>query len=100
MDPPTLVRVRQEYAQLSEDQKLYSNSDQRGFSLSDSISAQNPCRVISLCPTFGEDTGVTAQVSAYCPVQKKGSGNLMCCEYITLKGTKAALERVSDLVLR
>lgn len=98
VDPPTLARLRQEYAQLSEDQKLYSNLDQRGFSLSESISAHNPCRIISLCPTFGEDTGVKAQVSVYCPVQKKGSGNLVCCEYINLRGTKAALGRVSDLI--
>lgn len=98
MDPPTLARVRQEYAQLSPEKKAFSNPDLRGFNLSESISAQNPCRVITLCPTFGEDTGVTAQVSAYCPVQKKNAGNLICCEYITLKGTKAALERVRDLV--
>lgn len=98
MDPPTLARVRQEYAQLSQTQKEYKNPDLRGFTLSESISAHNPCRVITLCPTFGEDTGVTAQVSAYCPVQKKSTSNLICCEYITLRGTKAALERVSDLV--
>lgn len=98
MDPPTLARVRQEYSQLSQAQKEYKNPDLRGFNLSESISAHNPCRVITLCPTFGEDTGVTAQVSAYCPVQKKSTSNLICCEYITLRGTKAALERVSDLV--
>jgi glucose-6-phosphate dehydrogenase assembly protein OpcA len=98
MDPPTLARVRQEYAQLPLEKKQFSNPDLRGFNLSDSISAQNPCRVITLCPTFGEDTGVTAQVSAYCPVHKKSSSNLICCEYITLKGIKPALERVSDLV--
>ncbi|MGB3308164.1 MAG: glucose-6-phosphate dehydrogenase assembly protein OpcA [Nodosilinea sp.] len=98
VDPPTLARLRQEYANLSEEQKLYPNLDQRGFSLSESISAHNPCRIISLCPTFGEDTGVKAQVSVYCPVQKKGSGNLVCCEYINLRGTKAALGRVSDLI--
>lgn len=98
MDPPTLARVRQEYRQLSEAQKRYSNPDFRGFNLSESIAAHNPCRVISLCPTFGEDTGVTAQVSAYCPVQKKSSGSLICCEYITLRGTKPALERASDLI--
>jgi glucose-6-phosphate dehydrogenase assembly protein OpcA len=98
VDPPTLAQVRQQYAHLSPLQKRYANLDQRGFSLSESIAAHNPCRIISLCPTFGEDTGVTAQVSVYCPVQKKGSGNLVCCEYINLRGTKAALERVSDLV--
>ena len=98
MDPPTLARVRQEYGQITPSQQRYSNPDQRGFNLSESISAHNPCRVISLCPTFGEDQGVTAQVSAYCPVQKKHGGTLICCEYITLRGTKAALERVGDLV--
>ncbi|HIK45834.1 MAG TPA: glucose-6-phosphate dehydrogenase assembly protein OpcA [Leptolyngbyaceae cyanobacterium M65_K2018_010] len=98
MDPPTLARVRQEYAALSPADKVYSNPDLRGFNLSEPIAAHNPCRVISLCPTFGEDTGVTAQVSAYCPVQKKSTSNLICCEYITLRGTKAALERVSELV--
>jgi glucose-6-phosphate dehydrogenase assembly protein OpcA len=98
MDPPTLARVRQEYDQTTRRPKAISKPDLRGFNLSESIAAQNPCRVITLCPTFGEDTGVTAQVSAYCPVQKKSSGNLVCCEYISLKGTKAALERVSDLV--
>jgi glucose-6-phosphate dehydrogenase assembly protein OpcA len=70
----------------------------RGFTLNDAIAAQNPCRVITLCPILGEDTGVTAQVSAYCPVQKSKSNNLICCEYITLRGTKEALERVSDVV--
>jgi glucose-6-phosphate dehydrogenase assembly protein OpcA len=41
----------------------------------------------------------TAQVSASCPVQKKHGGTFdICCEYITLRGTKAALERVGDLV--
>jgi glucose-6-phosphate dehydrogenase assembly protein OpcA len=98
MDPPTLARVRQEYGQITPSQQRYSNPDQRGFNLSESIAAHNPCRVISLCPTFGEDRGVTAQVSAYCPVQKKHGGHLICCEYITLRGTKAALERVGDLV--
>ncbi len=98
VDPPTLARVRQEYDQLSAAQKQYPNLDQRGFSLSESISAHNPCRIISLCPTFGEDTGVTAQVSVYCPVQKKSTGNLVCCEYINLRGTKAALGRASDLI--
>ena len=98
VDPPTLARVRQEYDQLSATQKQYPNLDQRGFSLSESISAHNPCRIISLCPTFGEDTGVTAQVSVYCPVQKKSTGNLVCCEYINLRGTKAALGRASDLI--
>lgn len=97
--PHTLARLRKEYAQLPAEQQRVSNPDFRGFTLNEAIAAQNPCRVITLCPTLGPDTGVTAQVSAYCPVQKRNSSNLICCEYITLRGTKEALERVSDVVV-
>jgi len=72
--------------------------DIRGAGFADAIASQNPCRVIALCPTSGEDDGVTAQVSAYCPVQKQSRATLICCEYITLRGTTAALERVGALV--
>lgn len=96
--PHTLARLREEYAKLSPQERQFDNTDLRGFTLNDAIAAQNPCRVITLCPILGEDTGVTAQVSAYCPVQKRKSNNLICCEYITLRGTKEALERVSDTV--
>ncbi len=69
-----------------------------GSAVADAIVAANPCRIIALCPMMGEDTGVQAQVAAYCPVHKGGTGNLICCEYITLRGTEAALERVSGIV--
>jgi glucose-6-phosphate dehydrogenase assembly protein OpcA len=99
VDQTTLQRLRTEYRQLSPDQRKFTNPDLRGFNISEALAAQNPCRVITLCPTFeDEDAGVTAQVSAYCPVQKSHSSNLVCCEYITLRGTKQALERVSELV--
>ena len=97
VDSETLAKLRSEWAARSPENKQFPNMDIRGFSVSEVIADQNPCRVITLCPTFGEDTGVTAQVSAYCPVQKKQS-SLICCEYITLRGTKEALERVSDVV--
>jgi glucose-6-phosphate dehydrogenase assembly protein OpcA len=97
IDPTTLFRLRQELAKHPE-RTRFANPDFRGLSISEAIAVQNPCRVITLCPTLGEDTGVTAQVSAYCPVQKSSS-NLICCEYITLRGTKSALERVTDVVL-
>ncbi|MDE5082176.1 MAG: glucose-6-phosphate dehydrogenase assembly protein OpcA [Trichodesmium sp. St18_bin1] len=97
VDSETLAKLRSEWAAKSLENRQFPNIDIRGFSVSEVIAAQNPCRVITLCPTFGEDTGVTAQVSAYCPVQKKQS-SLICCEYITLRGTKEALERVSNVV--
>ncbi|MEM6449278.1 MAG: glucose-6-phosphate dehydrogenase assembly protein OpcA [Cyanobacteria bacterium P01_D01_bin.105] len=98
VDPETLARLRAEAKALPASKQHYDNPDLRGFSFDSALAAQNPCRVITLCPTFGDDEGVSAQVSAYCPVQKSGNSNLVCCEYITLRGTKEALERVGDLV--
>ncbi|MGF1458044.1 MAG: glucose-6-phosphate dehydrogenase assembly protein OpcA [Leptolyngbyaceae cyanobacterium] len=98
IDEATLTRLRQEYEQLADSQKQFSNPDLRGFNLSEAIAAQNPCRVITLCPTLDGDDTVTAQVSAYCPVQKRNTSNLICCEYISLRGSKASLERVSGMV--
>ena len=72
--------------------------DAGGAGLADAIASQNPCRVIALCPTGTVDEGVSAQVSAYCPVQKQNRSSLICGEYITLKGTESALERVGGLV--
>lgn len=99
VDPKTLAQLRQEFANIPREKQKILNLDTRGFSISDAIAVQNPCRIITLCPMMGtEDQGVTAQVSAYCPVQKNNTG-LVCCEYITLRGTKAALERVGELVV-
>ncbi|MBW4420368.1 MAG: glucose-6-phosphate dehydrogenase assembly protein OpcA [Myxacorys californica WJT36-NPBG1] len=72
--------------------------DASGMGIADAIAAQNPCRIISLFPIAGEDEGVSAQVSAYCPIHKQNKSSLICCEYIMLKGTETALERVSGLV--
>ncbi|MDA0265647.1 MAG: glucose-6-phosphate dehydrogenase assembly protein OpcA [Cyanobacteria bacterium] len=94
----TLARLRQEYGQLSDRQKQFSNPDLRGFNLSEAISAHNPGRVITLCPTLGGDQGVTVQVSAYCPIQKRNTSNMVCSEYIALRGTKVALERAAGIV--
>ncbi|MEL6223355.1 MAG: glucose-6-phosphate dehydrogenase assembly protein OpcA [Cyanobacteria bacterium J06627_8] len=99
IDTETLERLRAEVSKIPVDQRQYTNMDARGFSISEAIASQNPCRIITVCPTLGEDTGVTAQVSAYCPIQKASGSSLVCCEYITLRGTKVALERVSDLIV-
>ncbi len=76
---------------------LYSESSSAS-AMADAIASQNPCRIISLFPNAENDDGVTAQVSAYCPIQKRTQSTLICCEYISLKGTEVALERVSSLV--
>lgn len=97
-NPETLDRLRQEVANVPPEKFKLKNLDQRGYSVSDAIAIQNPCRIITLAPTLGEDLGVTAQVSAYCPIQRNTGSGLICCEYITLRGTKSALNRVGDMV--
>ncbi|MDJ0598408.1 MAG: glucose-6-phosphate dehydrogenase assembly protein OpcA [Crocosphaera sp.] len=87
--------------QLNEEQKVAAGSyspDLEGTGIADSIAASNPCRIITLCPTVGEDEGVKAQVSAYCPINKRSQNTLICCEYITLRGTAAALERIGGII--
>lgn len=73
-------------------------SPDSSVNVADEIAASNPCRIITLCPILGEDTGVKAQVSAYCPVNKRSSNTLVCCEYITLSGTTEALERIGGII--
>lgn len=74
------------------------SQDAKSPRIADEIALRNPCRIIALSPIAGEDEGVKAQVSAYCPIQKQSSSTLICCEYITLTGTAAALERVGGMV--
>lgn len=98
VDPATLARLREEVAKLPADKLKFVNLDERGTTISDAIALQNPCRVITLAPNLGKEDGVTAQVSAYCPVQKSGGAGSICGEYITLKGTKESLNRVGEMV--
>ena len=96
-----LATLREEVARKNSngDSKLGGGLGSGGSGVADAIVAANPCRiVIALCPTAGEDRGVQAQVAAYCPVHKRNTGDLICCEYITLRGTEAALERVQRIV--
>ena len=73
------------------------SADSQG-AVADAIAAAHPCRVIALVPSLGQDDGVKAQVSAYCPVNKKDKDNMICCEYITLSGTVEALERIGGII--
>jgi len=98
-----LARLQQEYETIEAEGKVnlrdqsilkqYS-PDGEGAGMADAIASVNPCRIITLCPTTGEDRGVKAQVSAYCPVNKRSSTSLICCEYISVTGVSSALERI------
>ncbi|MCA1993607.1 MAG: glucose-6-phosphate dehydrogenase assembly protein OpcA [Coleofasciculus sp. S288] len=111
-DEATKAKLRQEYneklkngATTSTDgtEGLQYSPDLESAGIADAIAASNPCRIIALFPIAGEDRGITAQVSASCPINKQGQSTLVCCEYITLSGTAAALERnvgmISELAI-
>jgi glucose-6-phosphate dehydrogenase assembly protein OpcA len=111
-DASTKAKLHEEYtekmkngatANTARDERLQYSPDLESSGIADAIAAANPCRIIALCPTAGEDEGVTVQVSASCPIQKQSQSTLICCEYITLRGTAAALERnagmISELVI-
>jgi len=106
-DEVTKAKLREEYtAKLQQGattsgqgaEQLKYSPDLEGSTLADAIAASNPCRIIALCPVAGDDEGVTAQVSASCPVQKHSQSTLICCEYITLRGTADALERNAGMI--
>ncbi len=75
-----------------------SEAKTQNSEVAEAIAAANPCRIITLYPEAGEDEGVSAQVSAYCPIQKQGSNSLVCCEYINLTGAPTALERIAGMI--
>jgi glucose-6-phosphate dehydrogenase assembly protein OpcA len=72
--------------------------EERGYVVADAIANTNPRRIIALCPLPGEDQGVNAQVSAYCPMKKQSEHTLVCSEYITLQGSATALERNGESI--
>jgi glucose-6-phosphate dehydrogenase assembly protein OpcA len=98
IDLTTLQCLRDEMAKHPEDRKVLNNPNMRGFTISDAIAAQNPCRIITLCPDIHTEAALSAQVSAYCPLQKKSDSPLVCCEYVTLRGAKTEIQGVGDLV--
>lgn len=105
-NPEVLAKLKEQIAQKDNGLRADGNGatntqyalDTSGAGFADAIAAANPCRIVAICPTVGEDEGVNAQVSAYCPVQKRTSSTLICCEYITLKGTQTALDRISGMI--
>ncbi|OUL35656.1 glucose-6-phosphate dehydrogenase assembly protein OpcA [Nostoc sp. T09] len=104
--PETLAILREKFAKGQRNGSIAESSassmpygvDAASPRIADEIAIRNPCRIIALCPIVGEDEGVKAQVSAYCPIQKQSSSTLICCEYITLSGTPSALERIGGMI--
>ena len=105
-DEALLEKLEAEFVKAKAEDKLTSENKTAAINYSpdseaitaDEIASSNPCRIITLCPILGEDTGVKAQVSAYCPINKQSNNTLVCCEYITLSGTAEALERIGGII--
>lgn len=106
-DATTKAKLHEEFTEKHKNEATTNigNSDRSKYSadvesagIADLIAAANPCRIIALCPIVGEDEGVTVQVSASCPIQKHSKSTLVCCEYITLRGTAVALERNAGMI--
>lgn len=105
-DTALLNKLQANFIKAKAEDKLTSENKTAAISYSpdsegavaDAIAASNPCRIVTLCPILGEDTGVKAQVSAYCPIDKRTANTLVCCEYITLSGTAEALERIGGII--
>jgi glucose-6-phosphate dehydrogenase assembly protein OpcA len=105
-DSQLIAQLQKDFFQAKAEDKLTPENktaavnytpDSEGIT-ADAIAASNPCRIITLCPILGEDTGVKVQVSAYCPINKQTKNTLICCEYITLSGTAEALERIGGVI--
>ncbi len=105
-DDQLIEKLQAEFVKAKAEDKLTSENKTAAINYSpdsegitaDEIASSNPCRIITLCPILGEDTGVKAQVSAYCPINKQSNNTLVCCEYITLSGTAEALERIGGII--
>ena len=104
--PELIAKLQEKFAEAKAEDNLAAENktaalqyspDSQG-AVADAIAAANPCRIITLVPSIGKDEGVKAQVSAYCPVNKKDKDALICCEYITLSGTAEALERIGGVI--
>lgn len=99
---PELIQALKEDPLGRSDTEAQSSSafsrDKEGSGIADVIASQNPCRVVSLFPVQANNDEISAQVAAYCPVQKKKINNLICCEYITLSGTDPALSNITTLI--
>lgn len=94
-----LKEVSQEVGNSGNPQAHLFRQDAEGSGIADMIASQNPCRVISLLPANSDQIEeVSAQVSAYCPVQQKKRSNLVCCEYVTLNGSVSALNNITSLI--
>ena len=63
-----------------------SSEDLRGQFFEASISTLNPRRLITLAPTFNEESEIKTFVSAYCPLSNDSSNQPICGDLVVIRG--------------
>ena len=84
------------------DTKNISPEDLRGQFFEASISTLNPRRLITLAPTFSDDSDIKTFVSAYCPLNEENKDQTICGDLVVVRGgsnsmLKKGLEIVEQL---
>ena len=76
-----------------------SSEDLRGQFFESSISTLNPRRLITLAPTFEDDSKLKTFVSAYCPLSDDSSNQTICGDLVVIRGgTQSINSEGLDLV--
>ena len=84
---------------LKEDLSNDSKEDLRGQFFESSISTLNPRRLITLAPTFGDESELKTFVSAYCPLSNDSSNQTICGDLVVIRGgTQSIYSKGLDLV--
>jgi glucose-6-phosphate dehydrogenase assembly protein OpcA len=96
-DEITFAKLKEVYLAASKQGIMPTHAEQN-YRAADAIAQANPCRIIALCETVESDHFLQAQVSAYCPIKKQHQSRMVCCEYITIAGSSAALEKHSSAI--
>jgi len=79
-----------------------SVEDLRGQFFEASISTLNPRRLITLAPTFSDNSNIKTFVSAYCPLNEENKDQTICGDLVVVRGDansilKKGLEIVDEL---
>ncbi len=76
-----------------------SQEDLRGQFFEASISKLNPRRIITLAPTFSENTDIKTFVSAYCPLNEGTKDQTICGDLVVIRGgANSILKKGLDII--
>lgn len=96
-DEATLVALRQSLAARD---GARASLDRRSAVFTERIARQHPCRLILICPQLLGSAEITAEVSAYRPVEDGDRDGLLYCETIVLRGREESFRSAGPELLR